>query len=92
VLSVSLWVDAVDFAQGGPLAPVSAGSFGFDAVSELGIDVATLGNHEFDWGEKHVARCGAETGFPLVVANYDIGLPHPPRLRRLQQHYSAPTR
>jgi 2',3'-cyclic-nucleotide 2'-phosphodiesterase (5'-nucleotidase family) len=72
---VSLWVDAGDFAQGGPLAPVSGGSFGFAAASELGIDVATLGNHEFDWGEQHVVRWGAETGFPLVVANYDIGLP-----------------
>jgi 2',3'-cyclic-nucleotide 2'-phosphodiesterase (5'-nucleotidase family) len=71
----SLWVDSGDFAQGGPLAPVSAGSYGFAAVFELGIDVATLGNHEFDWGRDHALRWSAETGFPLVVANYDIGLP-----------------
>jgi 2',3'-cyclic-nucleotide 2'-phosphodiesterase (5'-nucleotidase family) len=71
----SLWVDAGDFAQGGPLAPASGGSYGFAAVGELGIDIATLGNHEFDWGEQHAARWCHEGGFPVVMANYDLGLP-----------------
>jgi 2',3'-cyclic-nucleotide 2'-phosphodiesterase (5'-nucleotidase family) len=46
----SLWVDDGDFAQGGPLAPASEGTYGFAAVAELGIDVSAIGNHEFDSG------------------------------------------
>ena len=71
----SLWVDDGDFAQGGPLAPASDGTFGFAAVAELGIDVAAIGNHEFDWGERHLRRWSAQPGFPLLAANYEIGLP-----------------
>jgi 2',3'-cyclic-nucleotide 2'-phosphodiesterase (5'-nucleotidase family) len=73
--SALLWVDAGDFAQGGPLAAVSGGTYGFAAAAELGIDVAVPGNHEFDWGVEHLRRWGAETRFPLVLANYDTGLP-----------------
>jgi 2',3'-cyclic-nucleotide 2'-phosphodiesterase (5'-nucleotidase family) len=71
----SLWVDDGDFAQGGPLAAASSGTFGFSAVRELGIDVSAIGNHEFDWGEQHLRRWGHEAGFPLLSANYDVGLP-----------------
>ncbi|MEN2742725.1 metallophosphoesterase [Microbacterium sp. X-17] len=71
----SLWVDGGDFAQGGPLAPASGGTYGFATFRELGIDVATIGNHEFDWGEEHARRWLGEAGVPIVVANYDIGLP-----------------
>ncbi len=71
----SLWVDDGDFAQGGPLAPASGGAYGFAAVRELGIDVSAIGNHEFDWGEQHLRRWSHEPGFPLLSANYDVGLP-----------------
>jgi hypothetical protein len=71
----SLWIDDGDFAQGGPLAPASEGTYGFAAVAELGIDVSAIGNHEFDWGEEHLRRWSAEPGFPLLAANYEIGLP-----------------
>jgi 2',3'-cyclic-nucleotide 2'-phosphodiesterase (5'-nucleotidase family) len=71
----SLWVDDGDFAQGGPLAPASAGTYGFAAVRELGIDVSAIGNHEFDWGEQHLTRWAGEPGFALLSANYDVGLP-----------------
>lgn len=71
----SLWIDDGDFAQGGPLAPISSGSLGFTAVAGLGIDVCAIGNHEFDWGEEHLRRWGAEPGFPLLAANYEVGLP-----------------
>jgi hypothetical protein len=71
----SLWVDDGDFAQGGPLGPASGGTFGFAAAAELGIDVAAIGNHEFDWGERHLRRWSVEPGFPLLAANYEIGLP-----------------
>lgn len=73
--SAAVWVDAGDFAQGGPLAPASSGALGFTAINELGIDVATIGNHEFDWGTAHARQWLAHAAFPLAVANYDIGLP-----------------
>lgn len=72
--SNSLWIDDGDFAQGGPLAPASDGTYGFAAVAELGIDVSAIGNHEFDWGEAHLRRWSQEPGFPLLAANYEIGL------------------
>lgn len=71
----ALWIDAGDFAQGGPLAPASQGVQGFTATGELGIDIATIGNHEFDWGAQHARRWASTMPFPIVVANYDIGLP-----------------
>ena len=71
----ALWIDCGDFAQGGPLAPSSNGGLGFVAVNELRIDVATIGNHEFDWGMPHLQRWITEIHFPLVCANADIGLP-----------------
>lgn len=69
----SVWVDDGDFAQGGPLAPASGGTYGFTTFGQLGVDVATVGNHEFDWGEKHLRRWVGESDVPVVVANYDIG-------------------
>lgn len=71
----SLWIDGGDFAQGGPLAPASGGTYGFATFRELGVDVATIGNHEFDWGEEHTRRWVGESGIPIVVANYEVGVP-----------------
>jgi hypothetical protein len=70
----TIWADAGDFA-GGPLAAVSHGALGFAAANDLGIQVAALGNHEFDWGlaqlQQHAQRCR----FPLLCMNADVGLP-----------------
>ncbi|MEU3274155.1 metallophosphoesterase [Saccharomonospora sp. NPDC006951] len=70
----SLWIDAGDFAQG-PLAYVMGGRTGFASASNLGIDVAVPGNHEFDWGERQLREWGPSTGFPLLLGNYDLGFP-----------------
>lgn len=71
----TLWADAGDFSQGGPLSVTSGGVLNFQAASQLGIDVATVGNHEFDWGVPHLKEHAPELGFPLVLANADLGLP-----------------
>jgi 2',3'-cyclic-nucleotide 2'-phosphodiesterase (5'-nucleotidase family) len=71
----TIWVDAGDFAQGSAMAALSGGSSGFEAVSDLGIDVAAVGNHEFDWGTEHLLEHAPKTGFPLLCANADVGLP-----------------
>jgi hypothetical protein len=71
----TIWADAGDFAQGGPLATLTGGVAGFDAAAELGIDVAAAGNHEFDWGVEHLLEHAPRLGFPLLCANADVGLP-----------------
>ena len=71
----TLWADAGDFSQGGPLSVTSRGVLNFRAASELGIDVATVGNHEFDWGLPLLVEHAPTLGFPLVCANADVGLP-----------------
>jgi hypothetical protein len=71
----TLWADAGDFSQGGPLSVTSAGVLNFRAASELGIDVGTVGNHEFDWGMAHLAEHAPALRYPLICANADVGLP-----------------
>jgi hypothetical protein len=71
----ALWVDVGDFAQGGPVAPLTEGVGGFEAAAALPIDVAVAGNHEFDWGIPHLERCASSLPFPLLAANARTRLP-----------------
>jgi hypothetical protein len=71
----TLWADAGDFSQGGPLSVTSDGVLNFRAAAQLGIDVATVGNHEFDWGMALLMEHAPALGFPLICANADVGLP-----------------
>lgn len=71
----TVWADAGDFAQGGPLAPMTGGAAGFEAAAGLGIDVAAVGNHELDWGVEHLQEHAPKLGFPLLCANAELGFP-----------------
>jgi 2',3'-cyclic-nucleotide 2'-phosphodiesterase (5'-nucleotidase family) len=71
----TVWVDGGDLVQGGPVAALSDGTLGFEAASQLGIDVGTVGNHEFDWGTDHLQENVPRLGFPLLCANANVGLP-----------------
>ncbi len=71
----TIWADAGDFSNGGPLAATSGAALSFRGVAELGIEVATLGNHEFDLGLAHVQDECAALAFPVVCANVDVGVP-----------------
>lgn len=71
----TIWADAGDFSNGGPLSATSGAALSFLAADELGIEVATLGNHEFDLGRGHVAEQCAALRFPVVCANVDAGVP-----------------
>ena len=71
----TVWIDTGDFAQGGPLAPIGTPTTVFEAVGrELPIDVASLGNHELDWGIKGLHDGLGHLGFPVLCANADLGL------------------
>ena len=41
-------------------------------MNEMGYDVATIGNHEFDFGVDNMARLFKMAKFPIVCANYDF--------------------
>jgi 2',3'-cyclic-nucleotide 2'-phosphodiesterase (5'-nucleotidase family) len=71
----TIWADAGDFSQGGPLSTTTGGVLNFAAAGELGIEVATIGNHEFDWDLPHLAEHRAQLPFPVICANVDVGLP-----------------
>jgi 2',3'-cyclic-nucleotide 2'-phosphodiesterase (5'-nucleotidase family) len=71
----TIWADAGDFSQGGPLSTATRGVLNFPAAGELGIEVATIGNHEFDWDLPHLAEQRERLSFPLICANIDVGLP-----------------
>jgi 5'-nucleotidase len=61
-----LLVDAGDFAQGTVFYNAWEGSESIMAMNDMGYDVATLGNHEFDLGPAKLAR--ALKGEPIVIA------------------------
>src|SRR5262249_23854935 len=64
----TVWADAGDFSQGGPLSTTTGGVANFSAAGQLGIDVATIGNHEFDWDLDHLTQHRAQLPFPLICA------------------------
>lgn len=70
----TIWADAGDFTQGGPLSTTTGGVLNFAAAAQLEIDVATIGNHEFDWDLPHLAEHRRQLPFPLICANVDVGL------------------
>lgn len=71
----TIWADAGDFSNGGPLSTTSGAALSFRAADELGIEVATLGNHEFDLGFAQLEEELAAVRFPVVCANVDAGVP-----------------
>jgi 2',3'-cyclic-nucleotide 2'-phosphodiesterase (5'-nucleotidase family) len=71
----TIWADAGDFSNGGPLSATSGAALSFRAAGELGIEVATLGNHEFDLGLGHVKEQCAALSFPVVCANVEADVP-----------------
>jgi 2',3'-cyclic-nucleotide 2'-phosphodiesterase (5'-nucleotidase family) len=64
-----LLVDAGDEMQGSLLSNLTQGVPVIDAFNVLGYDIATVGNHEFDWGQDVLATRIGEAAYPYVAAN-----------------------
>ncbi len=64
-----LTVDAGDYVQGGPIGTVSKGAYTIDIMNKVPYDVATLGNHEFDYGMSQLKRNLDKAEFPIVCCN-----------------------
>lgn len=67
-----LLLDAGDIFQGTPYFNLYKGEPEIKAMSMLGYDAVTMGNHDFDAGVEGFARQLPHAGFPVLVANYDF--------------------
>ena len=67
-----LYFDSGDFSQGSPFYTLFKGDVEIGLMNQMGIDAATIGNHEFDYGLENMARLFKMANFPIVCANYDV--------------------
>ncbi len=63
-------VDAGDHVQGGPIGSLTQGEAIIDIMNFVGYDLATLGNHEFDYGMDQLFALLAQANYPYVSANF----------------------
>jgi 5'-nucleotidase len=68
----TLLVDGGDVFQGTPYFNFFRGEVEYKAMSLIGYDVVTLGNHDFDNGVDALASAMKSATFDFVVANYDV--------------------
>jgi 2',3'-cyclic-nucleotide 2'-phosphodiesterase (5'-nucleotidase family) len=64
-----LLVDAGDEMQGSLLSNLQKGAPTIAAFNAMGVNVATFGNHEFDWGQPVLTSRTGEAAYPFVTAN-----------------------
>ncbi|MBO4658688.1 MAG: metallophosphatase [Prevotella sp.] len=67
-----LYFDSGDFSQGSPFYTLFKGDVEIGLMNRMGLDAATVGNHEFDYGLENMARLFRKANFPIVCANYDF--------------------
>lgn len=65
----TLLMDAGDIMQGTPISNLLQGESVIDVYNHMGYDAATIGNHEFDWGQAVLQDRIAQAEFPFVLAN-----------------------
>lgn len=62
-------VDAGDYIQGKPEVSASKGADAIAMMNAVGYDVATIGNHEFDYGYENLMTIMEEAKFQVVCAD-----------------------
>jgi 5'-nucleotidase len=67
-----LLLDAGDIFQGTPYFNVYKGEPEIKAMTQMGYDACTIGNHDFDAGMENLATQLRLANFPMLVANYDF--------------------
>ncbi len=66
--------DAGDIMQGMPISNLLQGESVIDVYNHMGYNAATVGNHEFDWGQAVLQDRIAQADFPFVLANvFNVG-------------------
>ncbi|HEX6190962.1 MAG TPA: metallophosphatase [Chitinophagaceae bacterium] len=68
-----LLLDAGDIFQGTPYFNIYKGEPEIKAMSAMGYDACTIGNHDFDGGMENLAtQLTRNANFPMLVSNYDF--------------------
>ena len=68
----TLLLDSGDVLQGTPYFNFFKGEVEYKAMSAIGYDAGTLGNHEFDNGVASLAAALKFANFDIVSSNYDV--------------------
>src|SRR6267378_8713612 len=68
----TLVIDAGDVCQGTPYFNFYRGEVEYKAMSLIGYDAGTIGNHEFDNGVASLAKALSFADFEIVSTNYDV--------------------
>ena len=63
-------VDNGDSIQGEPIGTMTEGEANIKLMNAVGYDVATIGNHEFDYGMERFHELVAMAEFPYVSCNF----------------------
>jgi len=67
-----LLLDAGDIFQGTPYFNMFGGVLEMKAMSKMGYDAATMGNHDFDGGMDGFLKAKEFAEFPFLCSNYDF--------------------
>ena len=68
-----LLLDAGDIFQGTPYFNLYKGEPEIKAMTEMGYDACTIGNHDFDAGMENLAtQLSRNANFPMIVSNYEF--------------------
>lgn len=68
-----LLLDAGDIFQGTPYFNLYKGEPEIKAMTSMGYDATTIGNHDFDAGMENLAtQLTRHASFPMIVSNYDF--------------------
>lgn len=68
-----LYLDAGDYASGNPVVDLNYGIPMVEAFNEANLDVLTIGNHEFDYGQDHLINNMDTSTASWLGANVDTG-------------------
>jgi 5'-nucleotidase len=68
----TLLIDAGDAFQGTPYFNLYKGVVEYKAMTAIGYDIGTLGNHDFDNGLEALSEAMKYAKFEFVSANYDV--------------------
>lgn len=65
----TMLLDAGDIMQGTPISNLLSGESTINVYNHMGYQAATVGNHEFDWGQATLQARVAQADFPWLLAN-----------------------
>lgn len=78
-----IYVDSGDIFQGTLFFNFFKGEAEFKLAALAGLDLMTLGNHEFDAGQQILVEKASRAPFPIVCANISFGPEADPRMKEL---------